>query len=113
MSLDWSLFKSAFKKYCIETPGILTLSEPASLVHLDLDRFLEVCCTTSRSLSVTQVDVLMALATYVEIVSVDISVFPPLVQRQMNGLVQRRILDLYPFSTLRTHLRENHDLAAE
>ena len=108
---EWNLFKNAFKQYAMETPGILTLNEPISLKYLNLDRFLDVC-STSSSLSITQVDVLMALATYLDIVNVDLSVFPPMVLRQMNGLTQRGILQLNPFSDLRIHLRTENQAFA-
>jgi hypothetical protein len=104
--IDWSDFKEMFKQYIRNTVGLFTLLENTSFVYFDLDRFLDSqAYTIIRPRSVTQIEMLMSLATFIDIVESDENmVLEPISHRvllNLKALIKGNLLKLSPYSRLK------------
>jgi hypothetical protein len=104
--IDWSDFKEMFKQYIRNTVGLFTLLENTSFVYFDLDRFLDSQANTiNRPRSVTQIEMLMSLATFIHIVESDENtVLEPISHRvllNLKALIAGDLLKLSPYSRLK------------
>jgi hypothetical protein len=104
--IDWSDFKQRFKQYIRNTVGLFTLLENTSFVYFDLDRFLECQASTIiRPRSVTQIEMLMSLATFIDIVesgeNVELEPISHRVLLNLKALIAGDLLRLSPYSRLK------------
>jgi hypothetical protein len=104
--MDWSVFKHRFKHYIRHTIGLFTLLENTSFVHFDLDRFLESQASTiNRPRSVTQIEMLMSLATFIDVLesyeNMELDPISHKVLLNMKALIAGDLLRLNPYSRLK------------
>lgn len=104
--MDWSAFKHRFKHYIRYTIGLFTLLENTSFIYFDLDKFLESQASTiNRPRSVTQIEMLMSLATFIDTVEMDenveLELIPNRVLLNLKALVLGDLLRLSPYSGLK------------
>ena len=104
--MDWSSFKDRFKNYVRTTIGLFTLLENTSFIYFDLDKFLEnQASSISRQRSITQNEMLMSLATFIDMVEMDENVefqlIPNRILLHLKTLVKGDLLRLSPYSRLK------------
>ena len=103
---SWESFKNTFNLYAKNTPGLFSIFDTTSLCYFKLDYFLEKCdIMNEKPFSLTQIEMLMALSTFIEIQEVngdlEFEIFPGKIIRIMRSLIQKNILHLHPLSSLR------------
>ena len=106
----WCRFNISFLKYIRETTGLFTLIENTSFPYFKLEQFLKRQCE-GRPLSTTQVEMLMALACFIDIQeysgNISIEMFPPHIKKQFKTLIEKNYIQLNPYSIIRKTLIEN------
>jgi hypothetical protein len=107
---SWSSFKDAFKDYIMITVGIFTLYEGSNFRYFDLGQFLNrQVDNVDRPLSVTHVEMLMALSCFIDIQEgadmVTPVTFGHRVSLQLKTLMERDLVRLSPFSEVRKALK--------
>ena len=105
-TMDWSIFKARFKHYIRNTVGLFTLLENTSFIYFDLDRFLvSQASTINRPRSITQIEMLMSLATFIDILEMDenveLELIPSRVVLNLKALIASNLLRLVPYSRLK------------
>ena len=102
---EWSSFKRGFNQYIRQTTGLFTLIEPTNLVYFDLDMFLARICERTEQLSHTQIEMLMALSTYIDIKEAEMvfpfNIIPVRVIRQLKNLIEKGCIQIHPFSLIK------------
>lgn len=103
---SWADFKSIFKAYAKNTTGLFSKFDTNSLCYFELDYFLEKCdIMNEKPFSVTQVEMSMALSTFIEIQeangTLDFNIIPGKIMRIMRSLIEKKILNLHPSSILK------------
>jgi hypothetical protein len=103
---SWNSFKQAFKDYIMTTVGIFTLYEGSNFRYFDLGQFLERQVTNvNRPLSVTHVEMLMALSCFIDIQesanTVNGGTFGHTGRMQLKTLIERDLVRLSPFSQVK------------
>jgi hypothetical protein len=107
---SWSSFKTAFKHYIMTTTGVFTLHEGSNFRYFDLGQFLErQVDNVNRPLSVTHVEMLMALSCFIDIQEgadmVTAVTFGHRASLQLKRLIERDLVRLSPFSEVRKALK--------
>ena len=107
---SWNSFKDAFKEYIMKTVGIFTLYEGSNFRYFDLGQFLNrQVDNVDRPLSVTHVEMLMALSCFIDIQEgadmVTPVTFGHRVSLQLKTLMERDLVRLSPFSEVRKALK--------
>ena len=101
----WPEFKMRFNNYIRNTIGLFTLLEDTSFIHFDLDRFLDRQVTEGTNNSITQVEMLMSLSTFIDIeegnVNLTSAALTARAMIQFNYLIDRRFLEIHPFSQIK------------
>jgi hypothetical protein len=102
---EWSSFKRGFNQYIRQTTGLFTLIDPSNLVYFDLDMFLTRICERTGQLSHTQVEMLMALSTYIDIKEAEamfpFNIIPTRVILHLKNLIEREYIQIHPFSLIK------------
>jgi hypothetical protein len=102
---EWSSFKRGFNHYIRQTTGLFTLIDPSNLVYFDLDMFLARICERAGELSHTQVEMLMALSTYMDIKEAEamfpFNIIPTRVILQLKNLIEKGLIQIHPFSLIK------------
>jgi hypothetical protein len=102
---EWSSFKRGFNQYIRRTTGLFTLIDPSNLVYFDLDMFLARICERAGELSHTQVEMLMALSTYIDIKEAEamfpFNIIPTRVILHLKNLIERDYIQIHPFSVIK------------
>jgi hypothetical protein len=107
MVYNWPEFKAAFMNYIRTTCGLFTLLDDTSFPWFNLDAFLRAQTTrVGFSLPVTHIEMLMSLACFIHIHEarglVTINTFPDTNKLQLKTLIQQNLLQLSPFSQVKT-----------
>ena len=109
---NWFDFKQRFNTYIRTTIGLFTLLEDTSFIHFDLDRFLDRQVNTALEggrNSVTQVEMLMSLSTFIDIEesnnNLTSAALTARVMNQFNYLIEKRFLEIHPFSQIKKDCR--------
>ena len=101
----WPEFKMRFNNYIRNTIGLFTLLEDTSFIHFDLDRFLDRQVTEGTNNSITQVEMLMSLSTFIDIEegngNLTSAALTARAMIQFNYLIDRRFLEIHPFSQIK------------
>lgn len=94
-----------FNNYIRNTIGLFTLLEDTSFIHFDLDRFLDRQVTEGTNNSITQVEMLMSLSTFIDIEegngNLTSAALTARAMIQFNYLIDRRFLEIHPFSQIK------------
>jgi len=103
---SWNSFKAAFKHYIMTTTGVFTLHEGSNFRYFDLDSFLERQVTNlDRPLSVTHVEMLMALSCFIDIQesanTINAGTFGHTGRLRLKTLMERDFVRLSPFSQVK------------
>ena len=102
---EWSSFKRGFNQYIRQTTGLFTLIEPTNLVYFDLDMFLARICERAGQLSHTQVEMLMALSTFIDMKEAEgvfpFNIIPVRVILQLKNLIEKGLIQIFPFSIIK------------
>jgi len=114
---DWDTFQDKFKQYITQTTGLFTLHEPEFFQHLYVPAFLDRILqgiNDNKKLSVTQIEVIMALSSFIDIIesiiAININIFPINVQVQIKTLIERGLIQLPPYSSIRYELLNSINL---
>lgn len=101
----WSEFKQRFNNYIRNTIGLFTLLEDTSFIHFDLDRFLDRQVNGGTNNSITQVEMLMSLSTFIDIEesngNLTSAALTAQAMIQFNCLIERRFLEIHPSSQIK------------
>ena len=103
---SWESFKGTFNLYAKNTSGLFSIFDTNSLCYFKLDYFLEKCdIMNEKPFSLTQIEMLMALSTFIEIQEVngtlEFEIFPVKIIRIMRSLIEKNILRLHPRSLVK------------
>ena len=107
MIIDWNDFKIEFLNYILKTIGLFTVYEPSPIFNLE--NFLKI----KKIHTITQIEMLMSLSTFIEIVegqqNLNIEIFPTAIIIQFKSLILNNLLKLHPFSILKNKILKYED----
>ena len=116
---NWPQFKVRFNYYIRNTIGLFSLLEDTSFIHFDLDHFLArqvYNAETGKNNSITQVEMLMSLSTFIDIEEANNNLtsvtLPRQVMKQLNYLIEKGFIQINPFSQIKKDCRPQ-ELAVE
>lgn len=113
MITDWTVLKGAFYHYIQTTTGLFTLINPRDLQYFNLDGFLERMIEISNPLSLSQVEMIMSLATFLIHhecnKTLNSKILPKKVRLQFKALIERNVLQLNPFSQVKKTCLESSE----
>jgi len=102
---EWSDFKRGFNQYIRRTFGIFTLIDPANLIYFDLDKFMDSIYGRDGALSISKVEMLMALSTFIDIKEAEnaftFNIIPHKTIIMLKNLIDKGLLQIHPFSTIK------------
>jgi hypothetical protein len=109
MITDWGHLKDDFHQYIRTTTGLFTLIHPEHLQYFNLDRFLERMTEKPDPLSLSQLEMIMSLATFLTNHEMNntlsFRILPRRVRLQFKTLIERNVLQLCPFSKIKKACR--------
>ena len=101
----WPEFKQRFNNYIRNTIGLFTLLVDTSFINFDLDRFLDRQVNGGTNNSITQVEMLMSLSTFIDIEesngNLTSSALTARAMIQFNYLIDRHFLEIHPSSQIK------------